>query len=383
MGDSTNSETGRIFKKVASEITATKVKKEKSGKAKKEEEQENRKVAKKEEKADLEEGEIVDDAVEDDGKEKLPSSRKRSRAAPISTEEPPASDNKRFRSDSLPDLTSPSEVFDVQEYKVAPTSSSSSSTSSSGADDSRLLDLLFSKSGVASALNHDSIVDSSSAADAAIAERLAKKVADQAVAALLKSRESLKSAPIGAPTWTGRFGQAGAPGKKFGNVSRGGTAAGSSSNLLLASASTSSPAFAPSDARHFNDNIAGFRSLDGSSASSVSSSSDLLDRMRNRAAITSSAVSGIDGSSSSLSSLSAASANQRSKSLLHDLRSYLLKHEGNGGVKSDVLIKEFESRCETEQDQFVFRQMLRRVASLVKQNEGTVKRWRLKPEFRT
>jgi DNA excision repair protein ERCC-6 len=79
-------------------------------------------------------------------------------------------------------------------------------------EDSRILDALFSSTGVHSALQHDAIVGSSSAHDIYV-EKEASKVAKEAAKALRHSRKRIRSV-VGdsyAPTWTGKTGIIGAP----------------------------------------------------------------------------------------------------------------------------------------------------------------------------
>lgn len=81
-----------------------------------------------------------------------------------------------------------------------------------GNDDSRIMEGLFSNSGVHSALMHDEIMDSSKH-ELSIVEREANKVAAQAAEILKESRKLARKNKIGIPTWTGKFGLAG----KFGS----------------------------------------------------------------------------------------------------------------------------------------------------------------------
>ncbi|RKP29815.1 hypothetical protein METBISCDRAFT_17797 [Metschnikowia bicuspidata] len=81
-------------------------------------------------------------------------------------------------------------------------------------DDNRLMDGLFSSSGVVqSTLQHDDIVDSSRH-DLSLVEREASQVAREAAEALRKSRLLARKTAVGTPTWTGKFGSAGRFGPK-------------------------------------------------------------------------------------------------------------------------------------------------------------------------
>ncbi|KAJ3375651.1 hypothetical protein GGF31_002854 [Allomyces arbusculus] len=65
-------------------------------------------------------------------------------------------------------------------------------------------------SNVHSAIHHDAI-EASARPEFIIVEQEAQRVADAAVAALLRSRRAMQGHPIYAPTWTGRSGSAGGP----------------------------------------------------------------------------------------------------------------------------------------------------------------------------
>jgi DNA excision repair protein ERCC-6 len=79
--------------------------------------------------------------------------------------------------------------------------------------ESRLMESIFARSGVHSALEHDQIVNGKRvvAADPKIIEAEAKRIAASAAAELRKAGEAARSVPTGTPTWTGQFGIAGRP----------------------------------------------------------------------------------------------------------------------------------------------------------------------------
>lgn len=81
-------------------------------------------------------------------------------------------------------------------------------------DDNRIMDGLFSNSGVVqSTLQHDHIVNSSQH-EISIIEKEANQVAKEAAEALKKSRMMARKTAVGTPTWTGKFGSAGRFGPK-------------------------------------------------------------------------------------------------------------------------------------------------------------------------
>ncbi|KAJ3312927.1 hypothetical protein HDV04_002584 [Boothiomyces sp. JEL0838] len=77
--------------------------------------------------------------------------------------------------------------------------------------DKGILEALFAKSGVHSALEHEAILKPT--VEYTIMEDEARKVSEEAVRKLKKSRRELKENEIGQPTWTGKFGFAG---RRFG-----------------------------------------------------------------------------------------------------------------------------------------------------------------------
>lgn len=87
--------------------------------------------------------------------------------------------------------------------------------------DQNVLESIFAKSGVQSALQHDQIMDAARP-ELLLIDREANRVAQAAAEALRKSRKETQRNPIGTPTFTGRFG---------GTPNRG---RGTGSNVLLA-----------------------------------------------------------------------------------------------------------------------------------------------------
>ncbi|KAK9449085.1 SNF2 family N-terminal domain-containing protein [Limtongia smithiae] len=87
-------------------------------------------------------------------------------------------------------------------------SSSANSADANRAGDDDIMESLFARSGVHSALEHDEIMNASRP-DAVLVEREAQRIAQQAAHALRASRKAARSAEVGTPTWTGRFGVAG------------------------------------------------------------------------------------------------------------------------------------------------------------------------------
>lgn len=86
---------------------------------------------------------------------------------------------------------------------------------SKGASNSeaRVMEGIFARSGVQSALEHDQIVNGKKVitADPKMIEKEAKRVAAEAAKELKKAGEAARNVPVGTPTWTGQFGTAGRP----------------------------------------------------------------------------------------------------------------------------------------------------------------------------
>lgn len=80
-------------------------------------------------------------------------------------------------------------------------------------EEARLMEGIFARSGVHSALEHDQIINGKKklAPDRAFIEREAKKVAAEAAAELRKAGEAARNIAPGTVTWTGEFGSAGRP----------------------------------------------------------------------------------------------------------------------------------------------------------------------------
>ncbi|EDN90696.1 hypothetical protein SS1G_00096 [Sclerotinia sclerotiorum 1980 UF-70] len=99
-------------------------------------------------------------------------------------------------------------------------------------EESRLMEGIFARSGVHSALEHDQIINGKRkvAADRGMIEREAKRIAAESATALRRAGEAARSITPGTVTWTGEYGSAGRPI----NVRRG---AGPSSSSVLSSLS--------------------------------------------------------------------------------------------------------------------------------------------------
>ncbi|OCT72187.1 DNA excision repair protein ERCC-6 [Xenopus laevis] len=239
--------------------------------------------------------------------------------------------------------------------------------------DDYVLEKLFKKSGVHSAMKHDVIMDAVNP-DFVLVEEEASRVAHEALRALKVSRQRCYAASSGVPTWTGtnkapptgtkrRFGQkknpllhpADAPGKLSQDKCK-------DSNIAKQEDQSSSGA--PS---HFSG--------DNQSAGSALSSSSLLARMKARNNLllphrdeneTSSGVSSVDPT--------------EHDELLADMRNFIaFQARTDGEASTQELLQEFENKLSPKQS-CVFRELLRKLCTFHRGIDGTGV-WRLKPEF--
>lgn len=204
--------------------------------------------------------------------------------------------------------------------------------------ESRVMEGIFARSGVHSALEHDQIVNGKKiiTADPKIIEREAKKVAAEAAKELKKAGEIARTVPVGTPTWTGEFGIAGRPSQHtlqrgFGR-GRGGPA---SSSIL-----------------------AGLQNRQGINGSADRSG---LNRPREGPSrISSPGPKGVD--------------------FMKMIRDYFITHGGQ--VHTQMLVDHFNRHCATPDKTAAFKEMLKEIATLEKGSRGRAK-WVLKDEYRS
>ncbi|KAF5855669.1 hypothetical protein ETB97_008819 [Aspergillus alliaceus] len=199
--------------------------------------------------------------------------------------------------------------------------------------ESRIMEGIFARSGVHSALEHDQIVNGKRVvrADPKIIEAEAKKVAAEAAEELRRAGEAARSVPIGTPTWTGQFGLAGKPEEPSTRPGFGGSssstrrAAGPSSASILANLSARTPS-----------------SRSGSNSPAPGK-----------------APSGMD--------------------FITMIRDFIGSH--GGSVHTQMLIDHFNRFCTTPQRSAEFKEMLKTIAVLEKGGRNGRGRWSLKPEY--
>ncbi|KAL8967271.1 MAG: hypothetical protein Q9197_005520 [Variospora fuerteventurae] len=214
------------------------------------------------------------------------------------------------------------------EEAQGPVAASHPSTNS----EARVMEGIFARAGVHSALEHDQIVNGKRivTADARIIEREAKKVAAQAAKELKKAGEVARSVPVGTPTWTGQYGTAGRPEEQV--------------------------------------IVRGF----GRGRGGPASSSILADLQNRQLANSNGAING-------------AAANRQGTpgpkgiDFMKLIRDYLLTHGGK--VYTQMLIDHFNRYCTSPDKTMEFKEMLKEIARLEKGSRGRGS-WVLKDEYR-
>lgn len=197
--------------------------------------------------------------------------------------------------------------------------------------EARVMEGIFARSGVQSALEHDQIVNGKKVitADPKIIEKEAKRVAAEAAKELKKAGEAARNVPIGTPTWTGQFGTAGRPEQQQRGIGRG----------------RGGPA-----------------------------SSSILAGLQNRQAATAGAnTSRADTPNSNTSG-------PRGTDFIKMIRDYLVLQGGQ--VHTQMLIDHFNRYCRTAEQTAEFKAMLTEIAKLERGSRGRG-RWVLKDEYKS
>ncbi|KAH8821614.1 putative DNA repair and recombination protein RAD26 [Xylogone sp. PMI_703] len=195
-------------------------------------------------------------------------------------------------------------------------------------EEHRLMEGIFARSGVHSALEHDQIINGKKviSADRGMIEREARKVAAEAAAELRKAGEVAKAVEPGTVTWTGEFGTAGRP-----------------MNIRQ----TAGP-------------------------SSVSILANLANKQ---------GISGIHSPGRSRSGTPNSERTPRGKDFMKLIRDFI-KSQG-GSVPSQALVNHFDRMCRTPQQTAEFKHMLGEIARLEKGETSRMRgRWVLRDEFK-
>ncbi|KAI9871491.1 MAG: hypothetical protein M1830_002858, partial [Pleopsidium flavum] len=201
--------------------------------------------------------------------------------------------------------------------------------------EARVMEGIFARSGVHSALEHDQIINGKKiiVADPKIIEREAKKVAAEAAKELKRAGEIARTVPVGTPTWTGEFGIAGRPEEAIRQRGRG-------------------------------------RGVARSGPASLS----ILAGLQSRQAPNGSADTSRAGTPAARGSRQSTPA-PRGKDFMKMIRDYLVTHGGK--VHTQMLIDHFNRYCGTPERTAEFKEMLKEIATLEKGSRGRG-RWVLK-----
>ncbi|OAL38319.1 hypothetical protein AYO20_02378 [Fonsecaea nubica] len=215
----------------------------------------------------------------------------------------------------------------------------------------KMMEGIFSRAGIHSAVEHDAIIDGKSgkrvAADPVLVEHEARKVAAEAARELRRAGEVARTVPIGTPTWTGQFGISGRPQE-----------------------TTAQRAFS-SNTRNRGGGV---------------QSSSLLANLQQRQGLAPSRDSTPRTASPARSTDSTASVSRGATPTLPQgkdfgklIRDYLTTH--GGSVYTQMLIDHFNRFCTTPQATLEFKETLKLIAKLEKGSRGRG-RWVLKDEYK-
>ncbi|OAX83254.1 hypothetical protein ACJ72_02384 [Emergomyces africanus] len=272
-------------------------------------------------------------------------------------------------------------VSSLQRFQAPPETPSASETDDKTAPNSeaRLMEGIFARSGVHSALEHEQIINGKRIikADPKIIEAEAKKVASEAARELLKAGELAKSIPVGTPTWTGQFGVAGRPEDTMqprGTVSSP-LAFGGGSTIRRA---TGGPSSASLLANLTNRTVGGWSGR-GVAGSSSNASATSTPRSGTLGAITYNNSNIISSSGGSSGGGSSSGTKPRGKDFLKMIRDYIVGH--GGSVYTQNLIDHFNRFCDSPRATMEFKEMLRTIAALEKTGGRARGKWVLRPEY--
>ncbi|PLN78191.1 DNA repair protein Rhp26/Rad26 [Aspergillus taichungensis] len=246
--------------------------------------------------------------------------------------------------DERKDISKVVGVSSMEQFQGDPDQSDSQDQANpSDKSESRIMEGIFSRSGVHSALEHDQIVGGKRVvkADPKIIEAEARRVAAEAAEELRRASEAARSVPIGTPTWTGQFGLAGRPEdhRRLPTSVPFGGGRGSSSAARRAGAGPSS--------------------------------ASLLANLSARTPPSSSSRSG--------SNSPAPARTPSGMDFITLIRDFILNH--GGAVYTQNLIDHFNRYCTTPQRSAEFKEMLKTIAVLQKGGRNGRGKWLLKPEY--
>lgn len=271
----------------------------------------------------------------------------KSRATAANNDGPPAKASDDGETEKR-DISKVTGVAAVEKFQGEPEEPDSQAADPNATkSEARIMEGIFARSGVHSALEHEQVVNGKRAvqADPKIIEAEAKKVASEAADELRRAGEAARSVPIGVPTWTGQFGVSGRPEEEVTpSLSLGGNSSSSSSSAARRA---------------------------GAGPSSASILANLTSR---------SGSGGSGGSGGGRNSPQATSTRREAppKDFVGMIRDFIMAH--GGAVYTQMLIDHFNRYCRTPQRSAEFKEMLKTIAVLGKGGRGRGK-WSLKPEY--
>jgi len=236
-------------------------------------------------------------------------------------------------SSSIPKMAG---VSSMERYRGEDNAEGGPSAGDGKNSEARVMEGIFARAGVHSALEHDQIINGKRqiAADPRLIEAEAKKVAAKAAKELRKAGELARTVPVGTPTWTGQYGLAGRPDQP--TVQRGlarGRGGPSSSSILAGLQNRQATNVAQNDSRSGPPGVGSAKSGPG----------------------------------------------PRGTDFMKMIRDYLVTH--GGSVHTQMLIDHFNRFCKSPQQTMEFKEMLKEIAALEKGSRGRGS-WVLKDEYR-
>jgi DNA excision repair protein ERCC-6 len=238
--------------------------------------------------------------------------------------------------------------------------------------DDYILHKLFKRSGLHSALRHDTIMDASSV-DHVLIESDANRVAQEAARALRHSRRQCLAVTaaqghVGTPTWTGNAGVAGGPGSilkpRFG-AKRKSIPVGNLDHVNIERSSVEM------DANSIQCSVSG---------DSAPSSADLLETMRSRNAPLENVLNPPQPDRAEAVRVWSLSTNEYD-SLIDELRSFVaFQCRVDGQASTEEILTKFAPKLKSK-DSSVFRSMLRQICDFERDDTGSGV-WRLKFEYK-
>jgi DNA excision repair protein ERCC-6 len=240
-------------------------------------------------------------------------------------------------------------ISSVEQYAGEIEEEKKANEEGSGNSEARMMEGIFARSGIHSALEHDTILDGKKqvAANPMMVEQEARRVASEAARELRRAGEVARTVPVGTPTWTGQFGVSGRPQE-----------------------TTAQKAF----------------SSNGRSRGGGLQSSSLLAGLQHRQGNVGTSQTNTPRTSSPARSTGSAASASRSNTPLPQgkdfgklIRDYLSTH--GGSVYTQMLIDHFNRYCTTPQATLEFKETLKLIARLEKGGRGRG-RWVLKDEYK-